>query len=859
MGAVNQLLASTGLQVSASNPNNNINNNNLPGSKLMSRRKREEYEDDEQYAGDKYIETDDMDDLEDDDYSMSESEYPSDDNDDVSSYDETPSDDYSEDYSDDYREEYASADGELGLRSNEDTTTYQINTDSQYNQLNPVGNNNMDMYIGTSNLYSDLVGLKPETFRSESMDNEFNANDYIGFNPENNVLPSVSTDSIVGSFTGDDGIFSSFSPNNENAFVPTLDGTFGLFGGEPSEESSPFIPSIEGAIGLGLGIGLGSALTVPTTMFDNTMGSRNQIEQPSDNEFVRVSTDFNKSRSGTVGILQPKPYNVKSSTTTNTPNESVVSQPVPSEPEAVVSQSVTSEPESVVYKQHTQSESSNSDEKDKESVFEKADKKAKKMAKRMEEHRNASSEKKINQYERSARELMNKNELSTNQYEAVRAAKEHSNEMADLRRRNQLAELQHTVAMRAKDKEMLDMMRGENIDSVKYNTEMQNRTNMSAYVPQQTYASEMSSMGSGLDDILGVGGGNMVNSGFTNGFGGMSLDESLGIGGGFGGGMSLDESLGIGSGFDGFGGMGVSLDGALGFGVDHDYPDTMNGGFMEKAKSVFGKVKKGTETAGGVVSDIGNTLYKTRTNILNKTNPYREAYSKALEQKNAIKERELSAKQKLTDKQQEIRNANAMRAQEAREIRQARQLADMQHRIAMETQRQELAQMRQDAYDAQNMRNMMSDVGQALPNQGLSLGANASPMELGLGGFGGMSLGVGNSVGGFSGMGLGDTLGLPTASVQQPVQPQMTTVQPNLSAQYKSEAEKYPYSNSARMTPSMDDDYGMGGSYHRFLHSEAMGEMKAMKKTRKSTGKRTKKTNKKQVKRVKKVAKAKTR
>ena len=30
MGAVNQLLASTGLQVSASNSNNNINNNNTP-------------------------------------------------------------------------------------------------------------------------------------------------------------------------------------------------------------------------------------------------------------------------------------------------------------------------------------------------------------------------------------------------------------------------------------------------------------------------------------------------------------------------------------------------------------------------------------------------------------------------------------------------------------------------------------------------------------------------------------------------------------------------------------------------------------------------------------------------------------
>ena len=815
MGAVNQLLASTGLQVSASNSNNNINNNNLPGSKLMARKRREEYEDDEQYGGDKYIETDDMDDLEDDDYSMSEGEYQEE-----PDRSETNYDDYSSDDTGGYEDDYSSAsdtiDGELGLRSNEDTTTYQIATETQQNMLNPTSNN-MDMYIGTSNLYSDMVGLTPETFRSESMENEFNANDYIGFNPENSILPSVTTDSVVGSFTTDEGIFSTFATENENAFVPTLDGVFG-FGGEDSEES-PFVPSVEGAIGLGVGIGLGSALGVPTTMFNNPM-----------NEGMPVSSDFNANRN-TKYIPRPplrKP--------TEKTDGVVVS---PENGNDVVDEMLSEEFNDTTTGEQTipiQNDKSNSHDKKEDAL-----KKYNELMERINKHKADVSERKIENYERSARELTSKNELSTNQYEAARVAKEHSNDMADLRRQNQLAELQHAVAMRAKDKEMLDMMRNENIDAIKYNTEMKNRgqqyglqNEMMPYSPYQ----DDETVGSGLDDILGIG------SNYNYGM------DAVGIG------MSLGESLGV---SNGFGGIGSSLDESLGFiRYDDDAPITMNAFDMQKwkdrAKRGYNAFKSGTKKAGSVISDVGSTLYDTRTSIMNKTNPYRDAYSKALEQKNAIKERELTAKQALRDKQAEIRNANAMRAQEAREIRQARQLADMQHRIAMEAQRQELAQMRADAYDAQNMRNMMYDVGQALPNQGLSLGVSNG------GGFGGLSLGVDNSVGGFGGMGLGDSLGLPSVSVQQPLQPQMAVAPTTPSAQYKTEAEKYPYSNSPRLTSSIEDDgYSYSGrGYRSSLFSEVMDEIKPMKKVRKNNSKKIKKANKNKVKRVKKVSKVKT-
>lgn len=810
MGAVNQLLASTGLQVSASNSNNNINNNNLPGGKLMARKRRDEYEDDEQYAGDKYIETDDMDDLEDDDYSMSEGEYQ----DEEPDMSETNYDDYSSDDTGGYEDDYSSAseyiDGELGLRSNEDTTTYQIATETQQNMLNPTSNN-MDMYIGTSNLYSDMVGLRPETFRSESMENEFDANDYIGFNPDNSILPSVATDSIVGSFTTDEGIFSTFAPENENAFVPTLDGVFGFGGGESDE--SPFVPSVEGAIGLGLGIGLGSALGVPTTMCNNPM-----------NEGVPVSSDFNANRN-TKHIPHPplrKPTEKTDDVVDETFSENFDD---------------TTTVEQTVPFQNDKSFKSNSHD-EKEDILKKYDK----IMNRINKHKEEVSERKIENYERSARELMNKNELSTNQYEAARAAKEHSNEMADLRRQNQLAELQHAVAMRAKDKEMLDMMRNENIDAIKYNTEMKNRGQQSVLqnemMPYPPYQGNDGVVGSGLGDILGVG------SNYNYGL------DAVGMG------MSLDESLGI---TNGFGGMGSSLDESLGFVRYDDAPITMNASYMQtlkdKAKRGYNAFKSGTTKAGNVISDVGSTLYNTRTAIINKTNPYRDAYSKAVAEKNAIKERELTAKQALRDKQAEIRNANAMRAQEAREIRQARQLADMQHRIAMEAQRQELAQMRADAYDAQNMRNMMNDVGQALPNQGLSLGVSNG------GGFGGLSLGVDNSVGGFGGMGLGDSLGLPSVRAQQPLQPQMAVAPTNPSVQYKTEAEKYPYSNSPRLTTSVEDDgYSYSGrGYRGSLFSEVMGEIKPMKKARKSTSKKTKKLNKNKVKRVKKVSKTKTR
>ena len=825
MGAVNQLLASTGLQVSASNSNNNINNNNLPGSKLMARKRRDEYEDDEQYAGDKYIETDDMDDLEDDDYSMSEGEYQEEEPD----MSETNYDDYSSDDTGGYEDDYSSAsdtiDGELGLRSNEDTTTYQIATESQQNMLNPTSNN-MDMYIGTSNLYSDMVGLKPETFRSESMENEFDANDYIGFNPENSILPSVTTDSIVGSFTSDEGIFSTFASENENAFVPTLDGVFGFGGGEGGE--SPFAPSVAGAIGLGVGIGLGSALSVPTTLQNNAMSGRNypplEIMETCHNAPVPPLREKEES---TKGVVQ----------------NSIPSEPQTTDEVTTVQQPASSEFSEISINKPSESKTSKEDEDEDE----KEDKK-KEQSERMQERKDEISEKRISQYERSARELMNKNEVSTNQYEAVSAAKRHSNEMADLRRQNQLAELQHAVAMRAKDKEMLDMMRNENIDSIKYNTEMQNRgqssTTQTEMMPQPPYQGNDGIIGSGLDDILGVG--NTYDSGFDMGVMGISLGESLGISSGFGG----------------FGGVGSSLDESLGFVRYDDAPITMNALNMQdiqkwkdRAKRGYNAFKSGTKKAGSVISDVGSTLYDTRTAIMNKTNPYRDAYSKALKEKNAIKERELTAKQALRDKQAEIRNANAMRAQEAREIRQARQLADMQHRIAMEAQRQELAQMRADAYDAQNMRNMMNDVGQALPNQGLSLGVSNG------GGFGGLSLGVDNSVGGFGGMGLGDSLGLPSVRAQQPLQPQMAVAPTTPSAQYKTEAEKYPYSNSPRLTSSIEDDgYSYSGrGYRSSLFSEVMGEIKPMKKARKSASKKTKKLNKNKVKRVKKVSKPKTR
>ena len=817
MGAVNQLLASTGLQVSASNPNNNINNNNLPGGKLMARKRRDEYEDDEQYAGDKYIETNDMDDLEDDDYSMSEGEYQEEEPD-VS---ETNYDDYSSDDTGGYEDDYSSAsdsiDGELGLRSNEDTTTYQIATETQQNMLNPTSND-MDMYIGTSNLYSDMVGLKPETFRSESMENEFDANDYIGFNPENSILPSVTTDSVVGSFTTDEGIFSTFAPENENAFVPTLDGVFGFGGGEGDE--SPFVPSVEGAIGLGVGIGLGSALGVPTTMFNNPM-----------NNGVPVSSDFNTNRK-TKYIPRPplrKPTEKTDGVVISPENGNGFVDEMPSEESddtTTVEQTVS-----------IQNDKSNSHDKKEDAL-----KKYNELMERINKHKEDVSERKIENYERSARELTSKNELSTNQYEAARVAKEHSNDMADLRRQNQLAELQHAVAMRAKDKEMLDMIRNENIDAIKYNTEMKNRGQQSVLqnemMPYPPYQGNDGVVGSGIGDVLGVG------SNYDYGL------DALGMG------MSLGESLGI---SNGFGGMGSSLDESLGFVRYDDAPITMNASYMQKlkdrAKRGYDAFKSGTTKAGNVISDVGSTLYNTRTAIINKTNPYRDAYSKAIEEKNAIKERELTAKQALRDKQAEIRNANAMRAQEAREIRQARQLADMQHRIAMEAQRQELAQMRADAYDAQNMRNMMNDVGQALPNQGLSLGVSNG------GGFGGLSLGVDNSVGGYGGMGLGDSLGLPSVRAQQPVQPQMAVAPTNPSVQYKTEAEKYPYSNSPRLTSSIEDDgYSYSGrGYRGSLFSEVMGEIKPMKKARKSTSKKTKKLNKNKVKRVKKISKPKTR
>lgn len=851
MGAVNQLLSGTGLQVSASNTSNNMNVNNLPGSKLMARKRSEEYEDDEQYAGDKYIKQNDMDDLEDDDYSMSDGEYEE--NEEVREESEpdmsenTYDDDYSSDDNGGYEEDYASAsaDGELGLRSGEDTVTYQINTEQQQNQLRPASSGNMDMYIGTSNLYSDLVGLKPETFRSESMDNEFDANDYIGFSPEGSVLPSVRSESVVGSFTGDDGIFGTFAPNNENSFVPSLDGTlgfdgvqqdeessfipsldgvFGFGGGQEEKEESPFVPSVAGAIGLGLGIGIGSALGVPTTMFNNPM-----------NNGVPVSPDFNENRN-TKYIPHPalrKPTEKTDGVVVSPENgNDIVDEMLPEEFDDIttVEQTVP-----------IQNDKSNSHDKKGDAL-----KNYNEVMKRINKHKADASERKIENYERSARELTSKNELSTNQYEAARVAKEHSNDMANLRRQNQLAELQHAVAMRAKDKEMLDMMRNENIDAIKYDIEMQNRGRQSVpqneMMPYPPYQGDDDVIGSGLGDILGVG------SNYDYGMGAVGM------------GMSLGESLGV---SNGFGGMGSSLDESLGFVRYDDAPITMNAFDMQniqkwkdRAKRGYNAFKSGTKKAGSVISDVGSTLYDTRTAIINKTNPYRDAYSKALEEKNAIKERELTAKQALRDKQAEIRNTNAMRAQEAREIRQARQLADMQHRIAMEAQRQELAQMRADAYDAQNMRNMMTDVGQALPNQGLSLGVSN-----GGGGVGGLSLGVDNSVGGFSGVGLGDSLGLPSVRAQQPLQPQMAVAPTNPSVQYKTEAEKYPYSNSPRLTSSVDDDgYSYSGrGYHSSLFSEVMGEIKPIKKARKSSVKKTKKANKNKVKRVKKVSKVKTR
>lgn len=826
MGAVNQLLASTGLQVSASNSNNNINNNNLPGSKLMARKRREEYEDDEQYGGDKYIETDDMDDLEDDDYSMSEGEYQEE-----PDRSETNYDDYSSDDTGGYEDDYSSAsdtiDGELGLRSNEDTTTYQIATETQQNMLNPTSNN-MDMYIGTSNLYSDMVGLKPETFRSESMENEFDANDYIGFSPENSILPSVTTDSVVGSFTTDEGIFSTFAPENENAFVPTLDGVFGFGGGEGDE--SPFVPSVEGAIGLGLGIGIGSALSVPTTMFNNPMQTEangSSVKKLNDRSNEVAQQSFSRAKA----INEEKNRNstpLDVSESTNAPVTDVI---------VVTPEDVSGIPDESSKDKPSELQFSNSNHTEKKDALEKYDE----LMERINKHKADVSERKIENYERSARELTSKNELSTNQYEAARVAKEHSNDMADLRRQNQLAELQHAVAMRAKDKEMLDMMRNENIDAIKYNTEMKNRGQQyglqNEIMPYSPYQDNYDVVGSGLDDILGVG------NNYDYGMGAVGM------------GMSLGESLGV---SNGFGGMGSSLDESLGFIRYDDTPITMNAFDMQKwkdrAKRGYNAFKSGTKKAGSVISDVGSTLYDTRTSIMNKTNPYRDAYSKALEQKNAIKERELTAKQALRDKQAEIRNANAMRAQEAREIRQARQLADMQHRIAMEAQRQELAQMRADAYDAQNMRNMMYDVGQALPNQGLSLGVSNG------GGFGGLSLGVDNSVGGFGGMGLGDSLGLPSVRAQQPLQPQMAVALTTPSAQYKTESEKYPYSNSPRLTSSIEDDgYSYSGrGYRSSLFSEVMGEIKPMKKARKSNSKKTKKLNKNKVKRVKKVSKPKT-
>ena len=390
MGAVNQLLASTGLQVSASNSNNNINNNNLPGSKLMARKKREEYEDDEQYGGDKYIETDDMDDLEDDDYSMSEGEYQEE-----PDRSETNYDDYSSDDTGGYEDDYSSAsdtiDGELGLRSNEDTTTYQIATETQQNMLNPTSNN-MDMYIGTSNLYSDMVGLKPETFRSESMENEFDANDYIGFSPENSILPSVTTDSVVGSFTTDEGIFSTFAPENENAFVPTLDGVFGFGGGESDE--SLFVPSVEGAIGLGLGIGIGSALGVPTTMLNNPMqiegnGKTKELHQ-------RTSIVAQQSFSRAKAINEEENRNPTTVGVSESTGEAIVT---PEGVSAIPDESLNDKPSEL--------QSSNSNQPEKEDFLKQYDN----MMNRMNEHRKEVSERKIENYERSARELMNKNEF----------------------------------------------------------------------------------------------------------------------------------------------------------------------------------------------------------------------------------------------------------------------------------------------------------------------------------------------------------------------------------------------------------------------------------------------------------------
>lgn len=869
MGAVNQLLSGTGLQVSASNTSNNMNVNNLPGSKLMARKRSEEYEDDEQYAGDKYIKQNDMDDLEDDDYSMSDGEYEE--NEEVREESEpdmsenTYDDDYSSDDNGGYEEDYASAsaDGELGLRSGEDTVTYQINTEQQQNQLRPASSGNMDMYIGTSNLYSDLVGLKPETFRSESMDNEFDANDYIGFSPEGSVLPSVRSECVVGSFTGDDGIFGTFAPNNENSFVPSLDGTlgfdgvqqdeessfipsldgvFGFGGGQEEKEESPFVPSVAGAIGLGLGIGIGSALGVPTTMFNNPMQPEENGKRESSVHKLNQRTDEVAYRNfGTVKAEEE----AKNRNPTEKTNDVVVS---PENGNNLVNEMPSEESNNTTTVEQTvpiQNDKSNSYDKKEDALTN-----YNKMMKRINKHRADVSERKIENYKRSARELKSKNKLSTKQYEAALAAREHSNDMANLRRQNQLAELQHAVAMRAKDKEMLDVMRNENIDAIKYNIEMQNRGQQLAQnemMPDSSYQGNDSVIGSGLGDILGVG------SNYDYGM------DAVGMG------MSLSESLGV---SNGFGGMGSSLDESLGFvRHDDDAPITMNALDMQniqkwkdRAKRGYNAFKSGTQKAGSVISDVGSTLYDTRTAIINKTNPYRDAYSKALKEKNEIKKRELTAKQALRDKQAEIRNANAMRAQEAREIRQARQLADMQHRIAMEAQRQELAQMRADAYDAQNMRNMMNDVGQALPNQGLSLGVSDG------GGFGGLSLGVDNSVGGFGGMGLGDSLGLPSVRAQQPLQPQMTVAPTNPSVQYKTEAEKNPYSNSPRLTSSVEDTisvedngYRYSGGYHSSLLSEVMGEIKPIKKTRKSSAKKTKKVNKNKVKRVKKVSKVKTR
>ena len=259
-------------------------------------------------------------------------------------------------------------------------------------------------------------------------------------------------------------------------------GVFGFGGGEGDE--SPFVPSVAGAIGLGVGIGLGSALGVPTTLQNNAMSGRNdpplEIMETYHNAPV---PPLRKKEESTQGVVQ----------------NSIPSEPQTTDEVTTVQQSVSSEFNETSVNKPSESKTSKEDEDEDE----KEDKK-KEQSERMQERKNEISEKRISQYERSARELMNKNELSTNQYEATRAAKAHSNDMADLRRQNQLAELQHAVAMRAKDKEMLDIMRNENIDAIKYNTEMQNRGRQLAQnemMPYSPYQGNDGVIGSGLDDI----------------------------------------------------------------------------------------------------------------------------------------------------------------------------------------------------------------------------------------------------------------------------------------------------------------------------------------------------------------------